>query len=87
MLRDIYRPLTTQAEPKPETQSSGNSGKTTPTNPTAKITVVLADDHNIVREGLRLLIESAPDVEVVAEAENGRQAVQKVLELRPHIAI
>ena len=40
------------------------------------ITVVLADDHKIVRDGLRALIEKEPDLGVVAEADEGRSAVQ-----------
>ncbi|MDB6032098.1 MAG: LuxR family transcriptional regulator [Verrucomicrobiales bacterium] len=87
MLRDIIRPLTTLKEPKPETQRSSGSSPATPAGCAAKITVLLADDHNIVREGLRLLIESAADMQVVAEAENGRQALQKVIELRPDVAV
>lgn len=51
------------------------------------ITVVLADDHNIVREGLRLLLESSGNIQVVGEAENGRQAVQKAKELRPDVIV
>ena len=41
-----------------------------------KIEVLLADDHTVVRQGLRVLLEAAEDIKVVAEAENGRQAVQ-----------
>lgn len=51
------------------------------------ITVVLADDHNIVREGLRLLLEASGTIKVVGEAENGRQAVQKAKELRPDVLV
>ena len=41
-----------------------------------KITVLLADDHTVVRQGLRALLEAEDDMSVVGEAENGRQAVQ-----------
>lgn len=51
------------------------------------ITVVLADDHNIVREGLRLLLEASGEIKVVGEAENGRQAVQKAKELQPDVIV
>src|SRR5438552_1856486 len=57
-----------------------------PGNP-AKITVLLADDHTVVREGLRLLLESADDIKVVGEVENGRQAVQMVKKLRPDVVV
>ncbi len=52
-----------------------------------KITVLLADDHNVVREGLRLLLESTDDIEVVAEAENGRQAVQLAKKFMPDVIV
>ncbi|ODS34805.1 MAG: DNA-binding response regulator [Candidatus Scalindua rubra] len=51
------------------------------------IRIVLADDHRIVRDGLRSLLEKQPDMEVVAEAEDGRTAVQKVLEILPDVVI
>jgi len=49
--------------------------------------IVVADDHDIVRHGIRTLIEQRPGWKVVAEATEGRQAVQKVLQLSPHVAI
>jgi DNA-binding NarL/FixJ family response regulator len=51
------------------------------------IRVVLADDHNIVRAGLRALLEGLPDVEVVAEAANGRDALAAVAAHRPDVAL
>ena len=51
------------------------------------IRVLLADDHRIMREGLRSLLEQQPDIEVIAEAENGRTAVQLVRELSPDVVI
>lgn len=52
-----------------------------------KITVVLADDHSILRAGLKMLLESQNDIEVVAEAENGNQAVQACQQHQPDILI
>jgi DNA-binding NarL/FixJ family response regulator len=52
-----------------------------------KITVLLADDHTIVRQGLRSLLTTEPDIEVVGEAENGRQAVQMAQRLLPDIIV
>jgi len=52
-----------------------------------KITVLLADDHTIVREGLRLLLESADDIKVVGEVENGREAVQMARKLKPDVVV
>jgi DNA-binding NarL/FixJ family response regulator len=51
------------------------------------IRVVIADDHKIVREGLRSLIDKQPGMEVVAEAENGRTTVQKVEEVSPDVVV
>lgn len=50
-------------------------------------TVVLADDHTIVRQGLAKLLEAEPDLRVVGEAENGREAVRKAEELHPDIVL
>jgi RNA polymerase sigma factor (sigma-70 family) len=51
------------------------------------ITIFLADDHAIVRDGLRMLLEAQPDLQVVGEATNGRDAVRQACELRPDVAI
>lgn len=51
------------------------------------ITIVVADDHQIIRQGLRLLFSSQPDMELVGEAENGQQAVDLVEELQPDVTI
>ena len=52
-----------------------------------RITVLLADDHPIVREELRSFLETEDDIEVVGEAENGRQAVQLTRKLRPNVVV
>lgn len=51
------------------------------------IKVVLADDHGIIRQGVRLLLEQEPDIEVVGEAEDGRKALALVQELLADIVI
>jgi DNA-binding NarL/FixJ family response regulator len=51
------------------------------------IRVVLADDHNLVRAGLRALLERLPDVEVVGEASNGREALALILKVKPDMAL
>ena len=51
------------------------------------ITVLLAEDHMIVREGLRALLKLETDIEIVGEAENGRQAVVLVSQLGPDVVI
>lgn len=51
------------------------------------ISVFLADDHAVVRDGLRHLLEAQPDIKVVGDAANGRQALKLIKELCPDIAI
>jgi two-component system response regulator NreC len=51
------------------------------------IRVLLADDHTIVREGVRLCLEAMGDIEVVAEAEDGQMAVVLANQLRPDVAV
>jgi DNA-binding NarL/FixJ family response regulator len=52
-----------------------------------RITVLLAEDHRLVREGFRALLEHEQDIEVVGEAANGRQAVQLTKKLRPAVVV
>ncbi len=52
-----------------------------------KLRVVIADDHTIIRDGLRSLISSARDFEVVGEAEDGREAVESVETLQPDLVL
>jgi DNA-binding NarL/FixJ family response regulator len=51
------------------------------------ITVVLADDQALVRRGFRLILEAEPDIEVVAEAEDGQQAIDAVRRHRPAMVL
>lgn len=53
----------------------------------SKLRIFLADDHMVVREGLKSLINSQPDMEVVGEAENGRDAVKCAVELSPDVVV
>jgi DNA-binding NarL/FixJ family response regulator len=52
-----------------------------------RITVLLAEDHTIVREGLRALLRAEDDIEVVGEAETGRVAVRLAKKLRPTVVV
>jgi|KBSSwiStaDraftv2_1062776.scaffolds.fasta_scaffold33214_3 DNA-binding NarL/FixJ family response regulator len=52
-----------------------------------RITVLLAEDHEIVREGLRALLEHEDDIEVIGEAQTGRQAVKLTGKLRPDVVV
>ncbi len=51
------------------------------------ITVFLADDHRMVREGFRLLLETQPDIKVVGEAGSGLDAVRQIVKLLPDVAL
>jgi two-component system, NarL family, response regulator NreC len=51
------------------------------------IRIVLADDHTLVRHGLRLMIEREPGLKVVAEASNGKEALQAVESSLPHVIV
>ena len=52
-----------------------------------KIRILLADDHNLIRRGLRLVIEQQPDLAVVGEASDGREAVSLAASLKPEVAV
>ena len=52
-----------------------------------QLRILLADDHTVVRQGLRKVLEERPDWVVVAEAGNGRDAVKQAEELKPDVAI
>lgn len=52
-----------------------------------KITLLLVDDHTVVRQGLRALLASQPDIEIIGEAGDGRQAVKLTSELTPDVVL
>lgn len=52
-----------------------------------KIRVLIADDHTIVREGIRMILTSQPDIEVVGEAANGQEAIDLTRKLRPDVVV
>ena len=51
------------------------------------IRILIADDHTILRQGLRHILTQAPDFEVVAEASSGTEAIERASELKPDVAI
>lgn len=55
--------------------------------PHPTIRLFLVDDHTVVRQGLAKLLDAEPDLEVVGEAENGREAIKKVEKLQPDVVI
>jgi two-component system, NarL family, response regulator NreC len=52
-----------------------------------KLTVLIADDHGVVRKGLRLLLQQYAEIEVVGEAANGRDVVRQASELKPNVIL
>jgi two-component system response regulator NreC len=52
-----------------------------------KIRILLADDHAVVRQGFRMILGSQPDMEIVGEAGNGREAVELAASLMPDVAV
>ncbi len=55
--------------------------------PAKRVRVVIADDHGVVRKGLRLLLEQYPDIQVIGEAANGRDVVKLAQELQPEVVL
>lgn len=53
----------------------------------SKIRIVIADDHSLMRIGLKSFLSSVPDMDVVGEAENGEQAIATVLSTRPDVVV
>ena len=54
---------------------------------TRPIRLFIADDHAIIRKGIRAMLETVPDIELVGEAVNGREAVSGVAKLRPDVIL
>jgi DNA-binding NarL/FixJ family response regulator len=55
--------------------------------PASRVRVLLVDDHTVVRRGLRMVFELEDDLEVVGEAADGREALERVAELRPDVVV
>jgi DNA-binding NarL/FixJ family response regulator len=49
--------------------------------------IIVADDHEVVRQGIRAVLQSQPEWEVCAEASNGREAIDKTIELKPDMVV
>ena len=52
-----------------------------------RITVLLAEDHTLVREGIRMMLNLETDLDVVGEAKNGRQALDLAIKLHPDVML
>ena len=51
------------------------------------ISVFLVDDHRVLRDGMRILLNSQEDIEVVGEAENGKKAIEGITRVKPDVAV
>jgi two-component system response regulator NreC len=52
-----------------------------------KLRVLLAENHETVREGLKMIIDREPDMEIVGEAADGREAIERALDLEPNVIV
>ena len=52
-----------------------------------KIRILLVDDHAVLRAGIHVLLETQPDLEIIGEAGDGREAVARARELQPDVAL
>ncbi len=70
-------------------EASGRAGgdQTVPEPSRRRLRVLLADDHEIVREGLAILLNDQPDIEIVGQAANGREAVDLAYQLHPDVVV
>ena len=55
--------------------------------PSSGIRVLIVDDHQVVREGLRRIVEIDPDIKVIGEASNGEEAISKAVQLSPDVVM
>jgi PAS domain S-box-containing protein len=83
--QDISLPRLEQVvfEKPAELQSTGVSGTVT----SGLIRIIVADDHRMVREGLVMILESQPDMSVVGQADDGREAIELARQLKPDVIV
>ncbi len=77
--------METQTEETADLQAQGSAALLSA--PSSTLRVLLVDDHDIVREGLAALLQEAPDIEVIGEAADGREAIDMTNDLRPDVVI
>jgi len=89
----LTMPLTAVAQPKKRPESAGPSAVSGRRNDfsalqkSAVIRVLLVDDHAMVRQGLRSVLEGYADIEVVGEAGNGEEAIEQVIQSKPDVVL
>jgi len=78
-------PPLARSAPPPEQRKAG--GKPSAPTPGVRISVLLADDHAVVREGLKGVLGEEPDIQIVGEAAHGLEAVELAAELHPDVIL
>ena len=72
---------------RPSAENERRRGMTTRNRENSVTRVLIADDHDVVRSGLRNILEAQPNCAVVAEAADGKEAIAKAIETKPDIAV
>ncbi len=72
---------------EPSAEGRGETGSRARDEGDGRVRVLLADDHEIVRQGMALLLSEQPNIEVVGQASNGREAINLSYELRPDVVV
>jgi len=75
--------MTERSSPKPRQPARRPDADAQP----SKIATLLVDDHTLIRQGVRVLLEAEEDIDIVGEAEDGRQAVEMVEKLHPDVVV
>src|SRR6202049_3927201 len=83
LLRQLKQPVRNNGHPSNFVQNFAHSGVRQMEN----LRLLVADDHEIVRKGLRSILEAQPGWQVAAEASDGREAVEKAKELKPDVTV
>lgn len=81
----VFQPRPNRLEPS--TENSSHSGLSLGGNVVKPAKVLIADDHEVVRRGIRAMVKQYPHLEVCGEASDGREAVRVAAVLKPHIVI
>ncbi len=72
---------------EPSDKEYNPANQETSSSPLKKISVLITDDYQVIREGLKRILEEDPEIEVIGEAENGVQGVEKAIQLKPDIVL
>jgi DNA-binding NarL/FixJ family response regulator len=79
--------MTEPSRSEPRTRAARRRAAESSSKPSRKISTLLVDDHTLIRQGVRVLLEAEDDIAVVGEAQDGRQAVAMALRLHPDVVV